>query len=180
MIAWIKRHFFKITSLILLVVACLSIYIASLYSNIENTVLLPSYSFSDLKSYGFDYVTVSGTLISTSEDGIGNPINTNEFTCDRSTSRCELVQAELSDSNFLSTYSETFNIQSWDDNFIVFSTVADNVRCVIWTYRIDRVKKELIGVRETAVNYDYDSCMGIGLSKFEVKLVDGMKALIKK
>jgi hypothetical protein len=171
-----KRYFFVATTVLLAIVSAVAIYVASV-STVENLVYLPSYTYSDLKDYGYDYITVSGTMVSTAADGVANPMNTNEFSCDRLTGQCNLVQAELSSGGFLSTYTESFPIESWDDNFVVFKTSPENIHCVTWTYRIDRVKRELIGVREAAASYDSDLCMGIGLSDFSVEIVDGLDAL---
>lgn len=170
---WLKRNFFKVTTVLLLIVSVGAVWAVVKSSKIENHVFLPGYSYQDLAQYGYEYVSVAGTLISTSGGGIASPLNTNEFTCDNSIKKCELVQAELFDGVSLNMYSESFPIESWDKNFIVFKTSPDSGQCVTWTYRIDRVKKELIGVRERAANYDYDKCMGIGMDKFEVKVVDG-------
>jgi hypothetical protein len=176
---WLKRHFFKITTVLLLLVSVAATYAAIKSMKIENHIFLPTFSYGDLAPYGYEYVTVKGTLISTGEDGIGSPLNTTEFTCDNSIRECNLVQAELFSDSTLTTYTESFPIESWDNNFIIFKTNPESGQCVIWTYRIDRVRKELIGVREQAANYDYDRCIGIGLNKFEVKVVDGWEVISK-
>jgi hypothetical protein len=171
------KNFFKFTSCLLLVVSAVSIYLVAKSSKLENHVYLPSFYYGDLAQYGYEYITVQGTLISTGKDGIGSPLNSNEFVCDNSIKECNLVQADLSNDGFLSLYTESFPIESWDKNFIVFKTNPDNVKCVLWTYRIDRIKKELIGVREQAANYNHEECFGIGINKFEVKLVNGSDAI---
>ncbi len=174
-----NEGFYKKVSIVLLIVSAVSIYAAVMYSKVENNIILPPYSYVDLASSGYDYITVSGTLISTGEEGVGNPINTNEFVCDGARSECTLTQAQISQfsGNYLSTYTESFDIASWDGNFIVFSTKKDMANCTVWNYRIDRIKKELIGVREKSNSYSHDACMGVGLDKFEVRLVDGLDAL---
>lgn len=179
MMTWIKKNFFKALSILLALLLGLSIYLFVKSTGVENIISLPSYSYNDLKDYGYDYITIEGTLTSDGKDGVASELNTNKFVCDRPKGTCELIQGEVFDDSLLTLYNETFTIESWDSNFIVFKTQADNTSCVIWTYRIDRVKKELIGVREKATNYNYDKCMGIGLEKFTVKVVDGWDVIKK-
>lgn len=174
-----KKNLFKALTLILAIISGFLIYFLINASQVKNSINLPPYSYTDLE-YGLDYITVAGTLTSDGDTGIASELNTNEFTCDRARGTCELVQAELFDDNFLNVYAETFNIESWDSNFIVFKTQSINaLSCVAWTYRIDRIKKELIGVRERASGYDHDRCMGIGSEKFMVKVVNGWDVVKK-
>ena len=177
--AWLKQNFFKVSTVLLSLLLGLSIYAFTKATGTENLITLPPYSYTDLKDIGEDYIYVQGTLVSDGQEGIANELNTNEFTCDGSKKTCELVQGELFDGTLLSLYNETFPIESWDANFVVFKTSPDSTQCVRWTYRIDRVKKELIGVREQAPGYNHERCMGIGLEKFTVKVVDGWDVLKK-
>jgi hypothetical protein len=66
---------------------------------------------------------------------------------------------------------------SWDDNFIVFKTIPNTANCAEWSYRIDRLKKELIGKRSRPANYSYDNCSGLGFSDFEIEVVDGWEVV---
>lgn len=177
---WLRKHFFKITTAILLLVS-VGLFLAALRAKeIENNILLPPLTYSDLTQYGYEYVSVSGTLIGIEGAEIAYPLNTNEFTCDNSIKECRLIQVQVtSDSGYLGTYKESFPIESWDSNFIVFKTDPEGSRCAAWTYRIDRIKEELIGVRERSANYDPDSCLGLQMDRFEVKLVDGWEVLSK-
>ncbi len=175
----LKKHFFKVSTVLLLLISVVAIYVAAKSIKTENHIFLPYFSYSDLDEYGYQYVTIKGTLISTSEESIASPLNSNEFTCDNSTRECRLVQAELFAGNLLTVYTESFMIESWDDNFIIFKTDPSGSQCVTWTYRIDRVKKELIGVRAPVDNYNYEVCMGIGLEDFQIKLVDGWDVIEK-
>jgi hypothetical protein len=175
---WLKKHFFKISTVVLLLISAGAIFIAVKSSRLENSILLPPFVYSDLAQYGYEYVTVSGTLVGTKGGNVAYPLNTNEFTCDNSVKECRLIQAQVtSDSGYLATYKESFPIKSWDNNFIVFKTDPKGSQCATWTYRIDRIKKELIGVRERPTNYDQDSCLGLAMERFEVKLVDGFDVL---
>lgn len=179
MINRLKKNFFKISTILLTLLLGISVYFFIKNSGVKNIISLPSYSYTDLKEYGYDYISVRGTLVSDGKDGVASDLNTNEFICDRSKKTCELIQAEIFDDSLLGLYNETFDIESWDANFIVFKTLSENQSCVTWTWRIDRVKKELIGVREKASNYDFEKCMGIGLEKFTVKVVDGWEVIKK-
>lgn len=176
---WLKRHFFKITTVLLMLVAVGATYAAVKGSKIENHLYLPTFTYGDLSEYGYEYVTIAGTLVSTGGGNIASPLNAVEFTCNNSTEECKLVQAEIFGGTILTTYSESFPIESWNTNFIIFKTSPDSQSCVAWTYRIDRVRKELIGVRDRARNYDYEKCMGIGMEKFEIKVADGWEVIKK-
>lgn len=166
--------------IILLVLISISCY-RHITLKIREHILLPPFSYIDLKEYDLDYITVEGTITQdeSSESKVGGVLNTNKFTCDKKTATCTLVQANLSENGYLSTYTEAFLIQSWDDNFIVFTTDPEANQCVIWTYRIDRVKKELIGVREKRYDTNNDACSIIGNDKFIIKVVDGFKVISK-
>lgn len=174
-----KRYFYRIIIILLLITSVASVYVTIKSTKIENHVFLPAFSYIDLSDYGYEHVTVSGTLASTAGDQIISPLNTNEFACDNSTGECRLAQAEIFNGSLLSTSTESFPIDSWDKNFIVFKTSPESGQCVEWTYRIDRIKKELVGFRESATNYNQDRCMGIGLGKLEVKVVDGWEIVRK-
>jgi hypothetical protein len=54
---------------ILILLAWASIYIAILSNKVSSHISLPSYHYSDLSEMGYNYVAVSGTLVSTSKDG---------------------------------------------------------------------------------------------------------------
>lgn len=162
--------------LLMVLITGFSVYSAVASSKLENQMILPPFSYIDLAPQ-YEYITVDGTLVSTMGGGIGSPLNTVEFTCDKSAGQCNLVQAELLNSKYLTTSTESFPIKSWDENFVVFSTVPLDAHCVVWTYRIDRVKHELIGVREQSDRYNSQTCLGIGAEKFGVEVVDGVRAL---
>ncbi len=163
----------KYMMILLILITGISLYNVSQNSELKNQILLPSSSFIDLNSY----ITISGTLIATTPNPIANPLNINEFTCEEYKAECQLVQAEIWESGFLSLYTETFPVETWNDQFIIFSTAPDSSQCVKWTYRIDRLKEELIGVREKAADYNSEFCDGVGLEAFEVKIVDGSEAM---
>lgn len=168
---------FKGISVLLLLVAVGAVFVAMRSSRIASHILLPPSTYSDLGQYGYEYLTVGGTFVGMTGGGVGNPLNTNEFTCDNEVKECRLIQAQLTDEGFLSSYSEVFPIETWTSDVIVFSTAPESGQCVVWTYRIDRRKQELTGVREPISGYNYDKCFGIGVDRFTVKLVDGFKAL---
>jgi hypothetical protein len=174
---WLRRGWMWLLLALLVLVAGASICIAFLASKVANHIDLPSYHYGDMSELGCDYVTVHGTLISTSKDGISSPLNTVKFSCDRTTAECSLLQAEVFDNSLLSISSETFDISLWDENFIVFKTKAGASECAEWSYRIDRLKKELIGKRSRPANYSYENCGGLGFSDFEIKVVDGWEVV---
>lgn len=138
--------------------------------NSPQEIRLPLFSYVDLGTS----VSISGTWIGTGEENVASKKNTNKITCNFYSQTCQMLQAELFNDNFLSIYSEELEIESWNDNFIIFITAPGSSNCVNWTYRIDRFKKEVLGNRTKASDYDYNSCMGIGLDEFEIKLVDGL------
>lgn len=176
--SWLKMHFLKIASLLLLVVGVGIIFISIKSAKLENKILLPPFAYSDLAKYGYEYITVSGTLVGSEGGNVAFPLNTNEFVCDNLIKECSLVQAQIvTDSGYLTTYKESFPIESWDNNFVVFKTDPVQSHCSAWTYRIDRLKRELIGVRERSNDYDFDSCLGIGVERFQVKLIDGFEVV---
>lgn len=178
---FLKKHFHKISITFLILVIILLSWIIKKGTGVENIITLQSYSYSDLQSMGFSdgYITISGTLVGEGGGSVGSPLNTNKITCNKDEGVCRLAQAEIFDGSLLDIYTETFDIDSWDKNFIVFKSQEGASSCVIWTYRIDRVKKEVIGVREKTVNYNSELCMGIGLENFTVKLVDGWDVVKK-
>lgn len=171
-----KEGAYKAAISILALGLAASIYVGIQASRIENQISLPSFGYHDLREYGYDVISVSGTLAGMEGGNIANRLNTNEFTCNRATGTCRLAQAEIGSGGFLWVYAETFDIASWDSNFVVFKTQPGSLACAAWTYRIDRIKKELIGIREKANGYDSDRCAGIGLEKFSVKIIDGLDA----
>ena len=174
---WPKEKLFKTSTVLLAILLGFSFYFFNKMSNVKNIITLPYYSYVDLKAHGYDYITVEGTLASDGEGEIANELNTNKFICDLLKNTCELIQAEIFNDSLLALYNETFDISSWDSNFIVFKTQPGNTPCVAWTYRIDRLKKELMGVREKAPDYNYESCTGIGSEKFIVKVVNGQDVI---
>jgi hypothetical protein len=178
-VKWISLYLTRILIVLLLLISAISIYVAVLFSSTKNHILLPPFSYVDMSEIGLEYITIEGTLVSVEGGEIGSPLNTNEFTCFRSQGECTLVQAELFDDDYLTVYKEDFDTHSWDDNFIVFKGKENATACAEWTYRIDRIKKQLIGVREKATNYDSEICMEIGMDRFEVTLVDGIDAIEK-
>lgn len=176
---FLRRNFFKITTILLIVVTGFFswLFFSQENSNVENQLFLPSYFFSDLKEYGYDYITVKGTLVSTSQEDIASKLNTVEFVCDGSTGQCDLKQAEIFSGNMLNLYSETFLITGWDDDYVTFETLPSNQKCVVWKYRIDRFNQKLEARRETSPNYDYDTCLGIGLHNFNLEVIDGFEVI---
>ncbi len=181
----IKRNLSKIIIAILSIIVLatsISLYLLIKNNNLFYKINLPSYSYIDLKDYGFtdEYITITGSFESEDESNkVSSKLNTIKIICDK-TSDCKLMQAEIFMGNLLSIYDENFDIVSWDQNFIVFKTQDTKTKkCVEWTYRIDRVKKELIGVREKVSNYDYEFCKGMGENKFNVKVSDGWEVVSK-
>lgn len=177
---WLKRHLFKITTFIFLLTtgSCLWIILQPIQTG--NQISLPLFSYTDLSEYGYEYVTVNGTLVSDIPgNDVANPLNTNKFTCDKSIGQCEMIQAEIFNDSILNLYEETFLISSWDSNYITFESLPTNQSCVVWKYRIDRFKQELVGVREKSMSNTESDCMGIGIDKFAVKIVDGWDVVSK-
>ena len=173
----IKRYGFKILFLLVLRGFGLASYVAVKLNHLENTITLPSFSYYEGPPALGAYVSVKGSWIS--DQGVASPLNTTEITCEGQARTCRMVQAEIFDNSLLNLYEQTFDITSWDENFIVFKSNTDITSCVVWTYRIDRFHKQLVGVREKADSYDKERCLGIGLDRFEIKLVDGWDVISK-
>ena len=72
---WIRISWTHVLLALMLLVTGFSIYIAISASKVANFIFLPSHQYSDLSDFGYDFVSVSGTLVSTSKDGIGSPLN---------------------------------------------------------------------------------------------------------
>ncbi len=132
--------------------------------------MLSSYNYFEL---GDNYVSIDGTWASQSEEELGNSFQTVKFTCDKEEGTCQQVVADTV-FGILSLFTEVSRVTSWDKNFITAETSGV---CVIYKYRIDRLQKELVGIRQT-INHE-GVCAVVSQDDLKIKLVDGVKKVLK-
>jgi hypothetical protein len=160
-----------------LVVICFgaSLYGCYLNSKLENHILLPPYNYYETDNM----VYVSGTMTSILKENVAYPIITVDFKCEKNAGECNIIQAALNPNGYMHIYTESYNITLWDESYIVFGTTEFRQICTKWVYRIDRIRKKLIGVREKSSKYTEEACHGIGREKMEIEVIDGHDVLKK-
>ncbi|OHA17347.1 MAG: hypothetical protein A3C79_03460 [Candidatus Taylorbacteria bacterium RIFCSPHIGHO2_02_FULL_45_28] len=170
---WINKKWKGVFIIILIFLVVILSYLLNSESKIYNQLNLPSYHYFEFGNY---YVSVEGTWESEDNDNtLANKFQTVEFTCHKETMYCQQIIADTV-FNILSIYTEDSTITSWDDNFIISET-SPSLGCVVYKYRIDRLKKELVGVR-TTIKHD-GLCEGMSSGDLKIKLIDGLKAVMK-
>lgn len=147
-------------------------------SKLYNRILLPLYTYTDYKDYGWDSVVIEGTWVSDDPDQeLGNQLSTVKFTCDKTEGVCREIQADAS-SGFLSIYTNESKITDWNDSYILADTTDSPLGCVNYFYRIDRFEKKLSArrVKNTAkVNDNF--CDVIESKDWPLHLEDGFKVI---
>lgn len=168
-----KKHGIKLVfGLMLLIIIGLS---WALYesSKLYNHLVLPRYQYFEISD---SYVSVEGTWVSNSPEGLANELQTVKITCDKARGTCQETVADTV-FDLLSIYTSESVITSWDDNFILFETVPGNTSCVKYSYRIDRFKKELSAIR-TSTNNSSELCRDVS-PELKLRLVDGLEVILE-
>lgn len=142
-------------------------------------VNLPSFQLlaDDNFWHKWGYVTAKGTWIFESGDK-ANPLSTSEIGCIKSEKVCRDATAIVSNfgfsgSPFLNVDKTTFNILKWDDTQIIYTDTQPT--CVYYLYTINRITKEVSGVRKTKTNADPNACESVEKKDFHLRLVSGSK-----
>lgn len=142
-------------------------------------VSLPSFNLfaDDMFWNKFAYVTAEGTWVFEKGDK-ANPLSTSRIDCIKSERVCRESQAYISTSGFsaspfLRVDRTTFSILKWDDSQIVYTDT--DPACVFYLYTINRITKEVSGVRKTKANTDPKICESIEKQDMQLRLVDGYK-----
>jgi len=140
-------------------------------------VSLPSKSLNadDIFWNKFGYVTAKGTWTMASPDTMGNPLRTSEIVCQKKEAVCREGYASLFQFNsgtpFLNVSVENYPIIKWDDSQIIYT---DNLpSCTYYLYTINRITKEVSGVRRPKSKVDENLCKDVEKKEMQLRLVDG-------
>lgn len=102
------------------------------------------------------FVSATGTWVRTdlTDDTIANPIQTSEIDCYRSQGQCIQSTAYVSDGGLLGTEMDTFTVQKWTPDVVVY---ADVRACATTVYTIDLDTKVVSGAG-SLTNQDSTPC----------------------
>lgn len=142
-------------------------------------VNLPGFSlFADDAFWNkYGYVTAEGTWTFVTDEK-ANPLSTSRIDCIKSEKVCREATAMITDSGFgispfLNVDRTTYNIEKWDESQIIYSDTQPT--CVYYLYTINRITKEVSGVRKNKKNTDPKACESIEKKDLQLRLVDGYK-----
>lgn len=142
-------------------------------------VNLPSFElFADDSLWNkFGYVIAKGTWIIEGGD-MANPLSTSEIECIKSEKICRDATAIVSnfgilEAPILNVDKTSFQILKWDDSQIIYTDTQPS--CTYYLYTINRITKEVSGVRKTKANTDPKACESIEKKDLNLRLVDGFK-----
>ena len=160
----------------------LFIYVETLLLNSKYPVDLPSYSFN---VWEWDSsVDVSGTWKIENDDD-AHPLQTTKISCEKREKICRSHTALLSTLSsglfsrpFLYILNDTYDIIKWDDTEIIF--VDDSPSCVSYVHSINRLTKQVTGLRTKKVPAQDDLCKTIFEKEIKIKLVDGFINLMEE
>lgn len=156
----------------LLAIICLIVYIN--FTKVENSIMLPSYIFSDYTETGDSLVGASGSWISDTE--LANSLQTVDIDCWKDWGYCVENVGEIFEGNFLSVSSNLHTIIKWDKSEIITKdeTAAG---CVEYQITFDRIQKKVTSLRTTKSTSGL--CEGVGQEPMALYLGDGYTRLQK-
>lgn len=91
-----------------------------------------------------DFVSATGTWVRSdlTDDTIANPIQTSEIDCYRAQGQCIQSTAYVGDGGLLGTEMDTFSVQKWTPDIVVYADVRS---CAATVYTIDLETKVVSG-----------------------------------
>jgi hypothetical protein len=143
-------------------------YIIYHSSNIENQILLPSFSFNDSGNYIF----AEGSWAS--DEKLAFPLQTTRIQCFQDLNFCITTFGRIAE-KFLFLDSEVDKVETWNEKEIVLA--PRKYACVREDVRIDRINKQVTMIR-TKIS-ETDICKAISSEPIHSYLTDGWKALEK-
>lgn len=144
-------------------------------------VSLPMFTLNtdDLLWNKLGYVSAKGTWTFVAPDVMGGPFRTSEIICDKRQGECRESIASLFylsyGTPFLTTNLENYQILKWDNSQIIYT--ESKAECVYYVYTINRITKEVSGVRRPKPNADQKICENIEKKEMQLRLVDGLEVI---
>jgi hypothetical protein len=144
-------------------------------------VSLPMFTLNtdDLLWNKLGYVSAKGTWTFVAPDVIGGPFRTSDIVCDKRQGECRESTASLfefgSGTPFLTASLENYQILKWDNSQIIYT--ENKAECVYYIYTINRITKEVSGVRRPKPNADQKLCENIEKKEMQLRLVDGLEVV---
>ena len=144
-------------------------------------VSLPMFTLNtdDLLWNKVGYVSAKGTWTFVAPDVMGGPFRTSSITCDKRQGECRESIAALqeigSGTPFLNAILESYQILKWDNSQIIYT--ENKAECVYFIYTINRITKEVSGVRRPKPNGDQKLCEFTEKKEMQLRLVDGLEVV---
>lgn len=135
---------------------------------------LPSfYITSERSAWDRGYVTASGTWVMELPDVMANPIRTSKIVCIYADKICREATAEFTHlfSKQLNIHVDIHDVVKWDSDQIVY--VNDEAICNVYFYYLNRVTKQVTGVRKSKKDAPKDICDKYTDNEIRLKLADG-------
>lgn len=137
-------------------------------------VSLPSfYVTTDNFLWDRGYVTARGTWVMDAPDKMANPIRTSKIVCVLRDRVCRESIAEITNyfSRSLNLEMDLHDILRWDPDQIAYQN--DSSVCNIYYYYINRVTKQVTGVRKPKKDSPKDVCSESDKREIKLNLVNG-------
>ena len=119
------------------------------------------------------YVTAKGTWVMELPDKMANPFRTSEIICVYRDKMCRESTAEISNfySKVLNLNSDLHTILKWDTDQIAYAN--DSSICNVYYYYINRVTKQVTGVRKPKKDAPKDICDDSDKREIKLNLQNG-------
>lgn len=119
------------------------------------------------------YVTASGTWVMEAPDKMANPMRTSKIVCILRDRVCRESTAEITNyySKLLNLEFDVHDILKWDADQIAYTN--DSSICNVYYYYINRVTKQVTGVRKPKNNAPKDTCDHSDKHEIKLNLANG-------
>jgi hypothetical protein len=137
-------------------------------------VSLPSfYVTTDSNLWDRGYVTANGTWVMEAPDKMANPVRTSKIVCVLRDRVCRESTAEITNyySKLLNLELDLHDILKWESDQIAYTN--DSSICNIYYYYINRVTKQVTGVRKPKKDAPRDLCGDSDKREIKLNLQNG-------